>query len=174
MLLALLSSTSRRGRILENNLLRNELDQNFDKYAPICFLYESSLPRAKNISAELRQNYLGAGSLHPQRSLKGLSELFADSLTGFGVHRFVHLAARFTKVYYYRFSYEGRNSHIYYPNVTPYGVVHHDDLLYLFVEPSVSRMYTSNDEEYQIIEIITRMFASFAYKGDPNKSTDHF
>ena len=77
----------------------------------------------------------------------------------------MHLAARFTKVFYYRFSYEGRNSHIYYPNVTPYGVVHHDDLLYLFVEPSVSRMYTANDEEFQMVEVLTRMWTAFAYKG---------
>lgn len=45
------------------------------------------------------------------------------------------------------------------------GVVHHDDLMYLFVEPSVSRMFTEDDEEYKMVDILTRMFTAFAYKG---------
>lgn len=48
------------------------------------------------------------------------------------------------------------------------GVVHHDDLMYLFVEPSVSRMFTEDDREYQIVDKLTRMFTAFAYKGCVN------
>ncbi|XP_055906848.1 juvenile hormone esterase [Eupeodes corollae] len=160
--------------ILENEELRNAFDENFEKVAPVCFLYSNNLARSKNISEELRKYYLGSGSLHPNRSLEGLANLFADALTGFGVHRFVRLAARHTKVYYYLFSYQGQASHLYYPEDKPYGVVHHDDLLYLFVEPSVSRMFADDDEEYKIIETLTRMWTAFAYKGDPNKSNDEY
>lgn len=48
-------------------------------------------------------------------------QLFSDGVIGFGVHRFVKLAAAFTRVYYYRHSFVGRFSHVYYPSDKPYG-----------------------------------------------------
>lgn len=48
-------------------------------------------------------------------------QLFADSVIGFGVHRFVQLASAHTNVYYYQFSYVGRFSYTYYPKDRPFG-----------------------------------------------------
>ncbi|XP_039966368.1 venom carboxylesterase-6 [Bactrocera tryoni] len=158
--------------ILESPRLLKTLAHNFEQIAPICFLYSANSPRSQNISMELKNAYFGRESLEYAGTLQPMVELFSDALTGFGVHRFVHLAARSTKVYYYRFSFQGQRSHIYYPTNKPYGVVHHDDLMYLFVEPSVSRMFTEDDREYQIVDKLTRMFTAFAYKGDPNKQSD--
>ncbi|XP_067647504.1 juvenile hormone esterase [Eurosta solidaginis] len=158
--------------IVENPRLLKALAHNFEQIAPICFLYNSDSPRSSNISMELKNAYFGEESLEYAGSLQPLIELYSDALTGFSVHRFVHLAARSTKVFYYRFSYQGQRSHIYYPTNKPYGVVHHDDLMYLFVEPSVSRMFTADDREFVIVDKLTRMFTAFAYKGDPNKQSD--
>nr|XP_014102991.1 venom carboxylesterase-6 [Bactrocera oleae] len=158
--------------ILESSRLLKTLAHNFEQIAPICFLYSANSPRSQNISMELKNAYFGRESLEYAGTLQPMVELFSDALTGFGVHRFVHLAARLTKVYYYRFSFQGQRSHIYYPTNKPFGVVHHDDLMYLFVEPSVSRMFTEDDREYQIVDKLTRMFTAFAYKGDPNKQSD--
>lgn len=151
--------------ILQSPALLTAFNENFDALAPICFLYNASNPRAQNISRELYAHYFGGLPLQANSSLQALATLFSDALTGFGVHRFVHLAARSTKVYYYRFSYQGKRSHIHFPKDAPYGVVHHDDLMYLFVEPSVSRMFTEDDEEFRMVDIMTRMFSAFAYKG---------
>ncbi|KAI8115166.1 Venom carboxylesterase-6 [Lucilia cuprina] len=158
--------------ILENEHLLRTFEYHFDQVAPICFLYNSSSPKAANISSELWNFYFGDQPLSLQLSLENLTKLYSDALTGFAVHRFVHLAARSTKVYYYRFSYQGQKSHINYPENGPYGVVHHDDLMYLFVEPSVSRMFTDDDDDFIMVNTLTRMFSSFAYKGDPNKPSD--
>ncbi|XP_036336478.1 venom carboxylesterase-6-like [Rhagoletis pomonella] len=158
--------------ILENPRLLKSLAHNFETVAPVCFLYDPDSPRAQNISMELKFAYFGKESLEYAGTLQPLVDLFADALTGFAIHRFVHLAARSTKVYYYRFSYQGQRSHIYYPTDKPFGVVHHDDLMYLFVEPSVSRMFTEDDREIKIVDKLTRMFTAFAYKGDPNKQSD--
>ncbi|XP_060661205.1 carboxylic ester hydrolase [Drosophila nasuta] len=158
--------------ILQSPSLLTAFNEKFDSLAPICFLYNASNPRAQNISHELRQQYFGQELISANSSLTSLASLFSDALTGFSVHRFVHLAARTTKVYYYRFSYQGTRSHIHYPEDAPYGVVHHDDLMYLFVEPSISRMFTEDDAEFRIVNIMTRMFSAFVYKGDPNKPTD--
>lgn len=128
-------------------------------------MFNGSDPRAGNISQELREHYFQQGPIDANRSLEALSNLYSDALTGFGIHRFVHLAARSTKVYYYRFAYQGSRSHIYYPEDAPYGVVHHDDLMYLFVEPSISRMFTEDDAEFRMVDIMVRMLSAFAYKG---------
>jgi len=151
--------------ILQSPSLLTAFNENFDSLAPICFLYNASSPRVQNISQELRQHYFGDQPINTNSSLESLATLFSDALTGFGIHRFVHLAARTTKVYYYRFAYQGGRSHIHYPEDAPYGVVHHDDLMYLFVEPSISRMFTEDDDEFRMVEVMTRMFSAFAYKG---------
>ncbi|EDW12231.1 juvenile hormone esterase [Drosophila mojavensis] len=158
--------------ILQSPSLLSAFNDNFEALAPICFLYNASSPRANNISQELHQYYFGNLPLEANSSLQALATLYSDALTGFGIHRFVHLAARATKVYQYRFAYQGGRSHIHYPEEAPYGVVHHDDLMYLFVEPSISRMFTEDDDEYRMVDLMTRMFAAFAYKGDPNKPSD--
>lgn len=154
--------------------------------APICFLYNATNPRSENISADLWKFYFGDNPLTLNNSLTNLSRLYSDALTGFAIHRFVHLAARSTKVYYYEFAYRGSKSHIYYPENEAYGirahflkflqlidfsatffkgVVHHDDLMYLFVEPSVSRMFNDDEDESSMVNSLTRMFSAFAYKG---------
>ncbi|XP_075152889.1 juvenile hormone esterase [Haematobia irritans] len=160
--------------LLENPDWLKLFRENFEMIAPICFMYNSSSPRSATISRELWSYYFGNNTLSLPESLENLTQLYSDALTGFSIHRFVHLAARSTKVYYYRFSYQGQRSHINYPENGPYGVVHHDDLMYLFVEPSVSRMFTEDDDESAMVNIFTRMLSAFAYKGDPNKPSDKY
>ncbi|XP_013102237.2 juvenile hormone esterase [Stomoxys calcitrans] len=160
--------------LLENANWLKFFEDNFNLVAPICFMYNSSNLRSADIGRELRSFYFGNGSLSMPASLENLTLLYSDALTGFSVHRFVHLAARSTKVYYYRFSYQGQRSHINYPHNGPYGVVHHDDLMYLFVEPTVNRMFTEDDEEFPMVNTMTSMLTAFAYKGDPNKPSDKY
>ncbi|KAJ6649255.1 Juvenile hormone esterase [Pseudolycoriella hygida] len=157
---------------LQNDEDRLKLDSNFSTYAPISFLYERNTNRSEEISAKLRQAYLNEASFDIQSSLTGLNHLYSDGVIGFGVHRFVKLASIFTRVYYYRHSYVGRFSHVYYPENKPFGAVHHDDLLYLFVVPSVAKMFKITDPENLHVERFSRMWASFALRGDPNRLND--
>ncbi|XP_055620172.1 juvenile hormone esterase-like [Toxorhynchites rutilus septentrionalis] len=155
---------------LTNETLRNELNQNFETLAPVLFLYNSSSER-ENITKLLRDKFLGEGQLTLNRSVQGLNYLFADSLIGFPVHRFIQLASRYTKVYQYKFTYQGRYSFFYYPDdKTPYGVVHHDDLLYLLVIPHISPIFNATDPESTMVEKLTGMWTAFAKHGDPNEA----
>ncbi|KAL9703203.1 hypothetical protein quinque_006721 [Culex quinquefasciatus] len=156
---------------LRNESLRMELDEGFEALAPVLFLYERGTKESTRESAALRDRFLGNESLSLERSLEGLSQLFADSLIGFAMHRFVQLAARHTTVYQYKFSYVGRYSFFYHPNATtPYGVVHHDDLLYLFAIPSKAPIFNETDPENGTVERLTRMWSAFAKTGDPNQA----
>ncbi|XP_065091204.1 juvenile hormone esterase-like [Ochlerotatus camptorhynchus] len=153
---------------LRNDTLRNELDKNFDTLAPIFFLYGGYANRL-NITRQLREKFLGNEPLSLNRSLLGLNYLFADSLIGFAVHRFVQLASRHTPVYQYKFSYVGRYSFFYYPvEGTPYGAVHHDDLLYLLSIPWVAPIFNATDPESKTVERLTGMWTAFAETGNPN------
>ncbi|XP_063700565.1 juvenile hormone esterase-like [Culicoides brevitarsis] len=159
--------------ILQNETLTSIMNDQWEKLAPICFLYERDTLKSLEISRELKKKYIG-GTLNGLSQLKSFNELFADAVIGFPVHRFVQLASKYTKVYYYKFSYQGRYSHTYFPDDKPYGVVHHDDLLYLFVAPKIAPMFTETDPEHLIVERMTRIVANFALHGDPNSIFDPF
>lgn len=148
-------------RTLGRSDLINEMENNFNQVAPICFLYERNTSRSHEISDELREKYFGEKLI----DFNGLSKLYSDGLIGFSVDRFVRLVSKYTKVFYYRFSYLGRYSHVYYPDNKPYGVAHHDDLLYLFHVSVVAPMFKQTDPENTIIEKYTRLWARFADNG---------
>lgn len=156
---------------LRNDTLRTDLDKNFNTLAPILFLYEGEAEKYRNRSQLLREKFLGNEPLSLERSLLGLNYLFADSLIGFAIHRFVQLASRYTTVYQYKFSYVGRYSFLYYPDdKTPYGAVHHDDLLYLLSIPSIAPIFNVTDPENTTVERLTKMWSAFAKTGDPNQA----
>lgn len=92
-------------------------------------------------------------------------------------------------VYYYRFNYKGRYSHFYLPDsngTVPYGntklphvapllikytkilflgVVHHDDLIYLFYISKLFPEFKPTDPESVTVDKITTLWANFARTG---------
>lgn len=60
--------------IIQNETLRLEMDQNFLKWAPICFLYEQDTPKSNLISHQLRQNFLKE-QIEDHRSLLNLNNV---------------------------------------------------------------------------------------------------
>ncbi|KAK5641626.1 hypothetical protein RI129_010173 [Pyrocoelia pectoralis] len=165
--------------VFDSPQLLKEMDEDFERVAPIAFVYERNTTRSKYISGELRKEFLGTGRL-TETARKGLGYLYADGLVGFGVNRGVKLlAAKNTEsTYYYRFSYQGRYSHVTLPNsTTPYGVVHHDDLIYLFYNSLLFPKFNVTDPEYRMVKKLTTMWTDFAITGNPTphqtKSHNH-
>lgn len=62
------------------------MNEEFDKYAPICFMYERESPRSKEISQSLYDNYINAPAI-TRASFDPLGHLFNDGVVGFPVHR---------------------------------------------------------------------------------------
>ncbi|XP_035786941.1 esterase FE4-like [Anopheles albimanus] len=155
---------------LRNETLRRELDSSFETLAPILFQFERHTPESVTRSRLLRERFLGSSPLTLNDSLTGLNYLFADGLIGFGMHRFIALASKFTTVYQYKFAYVGRYSHLYYPGDKPYGAAHHDDLIYLLTGPFIAPMFNRTDPEHETVVRLTSMWTSFAIHGDPNRA----
>lgn len=100
------------------------MDREFEKYAPIAFIYERGTEKSKSISKSLKSFYFD-GKTIDKTALPALAQLFSDALVGFNVNRFVEVMSQENdKVFYYNFNYKGRYSSFYLPdsnNTSPYG-----------------------------------------------------
>lgn len=138
------------------------MNENFDEIAPHCFFYEKNTSKSRAIGRILRDLYLPFDTIDV-RSFAGLNQLFSDSIIGYNVHKFAHLAANFTDVYYYKFSYVGRYSMFYYPHDKPFGVHHADDLQYAINAAYIGPMIGPSDPENIMVERMTRIYEQFAH-----------
>nr|QIK02109.1 carboxylesterase 9 [Holotrichia parallela] len=157
--------------IVSNETVLAELDKEFEKWAPIVFMYERNSENSKVISKDLRSFYFSDKSID-KSSLPALAQLFSDALVGFNVNRFVEVVAQKNEhVFYYNFNYKGRYSFFYLTdsnNTTPYGASHIDDLIYLFNFPKFP-LFKETDSEAFMVEKMTTLWSNFVIHGVPIK-----
>ncbi|CAH1958123.1 unnamed protein product [Acanthoscelides obtectus] len=147
--------------VLRNSTLLNELNSNFEETAPTAFTLGGVTEHNNVISRALKKFYFNNEAIS-QSKLENLSNLFADSVIGFGVNRAAKLVSQKSDkpVYYYKFNFKGRYSHFHLPNSNEtIGAVHHDDLLYLF--------YAGIYPEVEMVSTLTTIYANFAKSGNP-------
>lgn len=158
--------------IVNNETLLNPLNEKWEEIAPIIFLYERTGDHSKTVSKALKKFYFEDKPVD-KSLLSNLGQLFADSTVGFGVHRAVKLISEKNNAstYYYKFSFQGRYSHFYAPDsngTKPYGVVHHDDLIYLFYISKLFPYFKDNTmKEVEMVNKLTILYANFAKYGNP-------
>lgn len=81
------------------------------------------------------------------------------------MHRFVNLISNITSTFYYKFTFQGRYSHLYHPEDKPYGVEHSDDMLYLIPRSAVAPRFKTTDPESLTVEHVSRLWSRFALTG---------
>ncbi|XP_019873364.2 esterase E4 [Aethina tumida] len=158
--------------VLNNDTLRNELNNNFETIAPIALIYERGTDNSKIISKSLKSFYFSDKPIE-KTSVAPTVQIFSDGITGFSVNRAAKLISEKNNqsVYYYKFNYAGRNSHFYTPQsnkTEPFGVVHNDDLMYLFYIEKLFPFFkdtTPNDAE--MVQKMTTLWANFVKTGNP-------
>lgn len=159
-------------KFLRNRHLLQELDYKFEEKAPICFLYERGTVKSMLISQELRNATFGDRRID-EESIQELHLLFSESIITFGVFRVaLLLSINDEDIFFYRFSYKKRFSHMYNDDGTPYGAVHADDLLYLFVMNDKAPIFTPVDPEWNMVHYLTRMWVNFVRYGNPVPDDD--
>ncbi|XP_021928724.1 esterase FE4 [Zootermopsis nevadensis] len=155
--------------VILNSSWAEDMENNFDYVAPIAFGYERDTERSRVISQELKRVFLKDQPL-TNASLSDLGDLFSDAIIRFPEDIASKLISRLSSapLYYYRFSYQGRYSTVYRPQTSiPYGVVHHDDQMYLFFMSAIVPYFTPEDPETKIVERQTKMWANFIQTGNP-------
>ncbi|KAK9883519.1 hypothetical protein WA026_001695 [Henosepilachna vigintioctopunctata] len=161
--------------MLRNPEMLQQLDEQWEKLAPIVFLYERNTEWSKAISKGLRSFYFGDKKIDNSTQLQ-LSNLYNEAQSGFAVNRGVKLLSEKNSaaVYYYRFSYKGKYSHYYLPDsnrTLTYGAVHHDDLIYMFFISTLFPKFEKSDPEFRIVQKLTTMWSNFARTGKPIPET---
>ncbi|KAJ8686636.1 hypothetical protein QAD02_022430 [Eretmocerus hayati] len=157
-----------------NDSIYRNFTQNWEYAAPISFQYERGTERSKRISRELRKFYFNDQPITVKNGRK-LGEIYADALIGFATHRFAKLMSEYSRepVYNYKFTYQGRYSFaVWNDTKKPYGVVHHDDLTYLFYLSFGFPLLKPRDPEVKMVEKLTAMWANFAKTGHPIPSSN--
>nr|QCC89018.1 carboxylesterase 3 [Meteorus pulchricornis] len=156
----------------------DSVNENWTTIAPISFFYERNTTQSLEISSKLKHFYLHDKPIGLD-NYEGWARLYADGVIGFSVHRFANLVSdqyktTNTPVYYYEFTYQGRYSHKTWSDGKPYGVVHHDDLLYLFYV-SFFPYFDAEAPEIKAVKRSTAMWVNFAKTGEPiPKDRDEF
>lgn len=168
---------------MENQNFLDMFNHDLFKVISSCLKYDS-LSEVDNraIAKKLKEHYFVNPTVDI-RSFDALNEFIADGSIAYGVHRFVHLAANYTKVYYYKFTYRGRDSNFLYPKDEPFGknnqdkiiskflkfvfagVEHGDDLIYLFPDRRYFNPISHDDRDGIIVEKFTRIIENFARSG---------
>lgn len=97
--------------------------------------------------------------------------MYSDAICGFAVNRAAKIIAEKNNlpVYYYKLSYQGRYSYFYTPdsnNSKPYGVIHGDDLIYLFYNKKLFPIFeATKPAEITMVEKMGKLWANFAKSG---------
>lgn len=152
----------------------DERNANWDEISPISFLYQRGTPRSKYISHELKKFYLNDQPVSLDNILD-LGKIYADAVTIFSQHRLVTLLAAANKkpTYYYKLTYQGRYSHVTWVDTKkPFGVVHHDELIYLFGIAQFPAI-KEGDPELATVKKLTAIWENFAKTGEPIPKENH-
>ncbi|KAK2575832.1 hypothetical protein KPH14_007207 [Odynerus spinipes] len=156
-----------------NTSVFDDLNTKWYNIAPISFMYERDTPRSRYISQELRRFYFNDQPVS-RDTYDGLAHIYADSVIIFPIHRVTQLFAQYScePVYFYQFTYQGRYSFNKWNDTTPYGVVHHDDLQYLFYMKEIFPFFNATSPEIPMVERYTSMWTNFALTGKPIPKDD--
>ncbi|XP_049800950.1 esterase E4-like [Schistocerca nitens] len=154
--------------VIHDNLAEN-MSKNYETVFPIAFFYERNTPRSREISREIRKFYFHDKPI-TNDSMISLGQVYSDIAVIFPVERVAKLVSQQNTepVYYYQFTYQGRYSWAYKPGtLTPLGVLHQDDLIYLFFISAMFPNFLKTDPEYQTVKKLTKMWANFVKNGNP-------
>nr|CAI5851518.1 unnamed protein product [Callosobruchus analis] len=149
-----------------------ELSTNWEKLAPVAFGYERNTEQSKIVSKAIKAFYVQDKPLE-KSYLTNIAQIYSDANVGFAVNRAAKLFAEYNNqsVYYYRFSYQGRYSNFYTPEsnkTAPYGIVHFDDLIYLFQNDKLFPAFKETTPiEIEMVTKLTTLMYNFAKTGNP-------
>nr|XP_023018088.1 venom carboxylesterase-6-like [Leptinotarsa decemlineata] len=163
--------------VVKNATLTREINNDFEKIAPIAFLYERNTTRSREVSRAIRKFYLRDMPVN-ESQLDNLAKLYTDAIMGLQVNRAAKLVSKYgtMPVYYYCFTFQGRYSHFYLPgtNTVPGGVVHHDDLIYMYYIQVLFPRFGEESPlpEIDMVEKLTTLHANFARTSNPTPGVD--
>ncbi|XP_043271072.1 venom carboxylesterase-6-like [Venturia canescens] len=149
------------------------LDEKFMELAPITLLYDHTCSEKfmKNVTERIRQFYFGDGKIDESKRMD-MVDMYTDAWFFIGTDNAVrdHLKALSSPVFYYYFTYKGSFSlsGIFGDAEKDYGVVHGDELQYLFpFKGGLLPEESMKEEDRKMVDVMTRLWVNFATSGNP-------
>lgn len=142
-----------------------EINDNPEEYYPNIFDFPPrNFKNAKEVTNDIRRVYMNNEDLSEKTSTE-FGKLFSDGIIH-PVARLANLARNHGEIYVYEFDYRGvfteATRNVGYE--VDFGVVHADDLQYLF-STNVAPRYTPEDKEHNIVDLMTSIYVNFAKNG---------
>lgn len=137
-----------------------------DTHFPLIFDYPPrQFPNSKEVTERIREVYMKNEDLSEMNS-KEFGVLFSDAIISYAVSRLVNLVRNHGDIFVYEFDYKGifTEASRSVGNEVDFGVVHADDLQYLF-STNVAPKYTPDQKEHRIVDMLTSVFVNFAKSG---------
>lgn len=137
-----------------------------EKHFPELFDYPSrNFNNFNEVTSEIRKVYMKNQDVTNETASE-LGVCFSDSIISYPVNRLANLFRKHSEIYVYQFEYKGvfteASNQVGHP--VDVGVVHADDLQYLFSSNRAPR-YTPLDKEHKIVDMMTSVFVNFASRG---------
>lgn len=158
---------------LRNGELVKELNDNFQKIAPISLLYEETCPDSlkDEVTRKIRKFYLGERQIDSSTRFE-LVNMYSDAWFNHAADTSVryYLETQSSPIYYYYFAYKGSASfsRIFGDPTKDYGVSHADDLQYLFpVGEQLFQDTPLTEEDHRMVDVLTSLWFNFANTGNP-------
>ncbi|XP_020282996.1 venom carboxylesterase-6-like isoform X1 [Pseudomyrmex gracilis] len=154
------------------------LNNNFMEIAPSSLMYQQKYNLTDSdfqneISGMIRRKYFGDGDIdESEKSRFGLINLYSDAWFTHGTYSAIRdlTELQTSPIYYYYFAYRGSASfsQIFGDSTKNYGVVHADELQYLFpVRDQLFKDTLPNEMDYVMIDLMTTLWYNFAKYGNP-------
>lgn len=120
---------------------------------------------ANEVTEDIRKVYIKNEDFS-EKTVKDFGVLFSDAIISYAVNRLANLVRKHGDIFVYEFDYKGifteATRNVGYE--VDCGVVHADDLQYLF-STNVAPKYSPEDKEHKIVDMMTSIFVNFASKG---------
>ncbi|KAI7815485.1 carboxylesterase, partial [Rhyzopertha dominica] len=149
--------------------LIQELNDDFDKIAPITLFYGRTSEDVEYITKKVREYYFGDRQI--DNSTKDeVTKMYTDNWFLLGAHEAIKLHLKYGNqpIYYYLFGYRGviSFSAAFGDPVNDYGAIHVDELLYLFpIQFGPEKVRDERDRREE--RFMTTIWTNFAKTGDP-------
>lgn len=164
---------------LRGGELIRELDDNFEKIAPVSLLYDETVDQdAKaEVSRKIRKFYFGDRPIDNATRFDVI-DMYSDAWFNHAADTSVrrYLETQSSPLYYYYFAYRGSSSFskIFGDPTRDYGVSHADDLQYLFpIGEQLFRDTPLTEQDHRMVDVLTSLWVNFASSANPTpKITD--
>lgn len=151
---------------LQNAEIIQKVNSDPESHYPEIFDYPPRLfSNSKEVTEDIRKVYMKNEDVSSDNS-RNFGVLFSDAIISYAVNRLVNLVRKHGDIYVYEFDYKGifteATRNIGYE--VDFGVVHADDLQYLF-STNVAPRYTPEQNEHKIVDMMTSIYVNFAING---------